>query len=119
MARGTLKWQEGELFLISFIILFLELALIRWLSTEIRFFAYVNNFVLLACFLGIGFGCYYAKVTPNLAITLVGIVALIILGTNQSSSACSTMKISGLLPDPGAFSCKARRVCWRHSLSSP
>lgn len=46
-----------RLFLVSFAILFTELALIRWVSTEVRVFAYLQNFVLLACFLGIGIGC--------------------------------------------------------------
>jgi len=46
------------LFLSSFIILFLEMALIRWVATEIRVFSYLTNFVLLACFIGIGLGCY-------------------------------------------------------------
>ena len=34
--------------------LYLELLLIRWISSEIRIFAYFKNFVLIACFLGFG-----------------------------------------------------------------
>ena len=41
--------------------LYLELLLIRWISSEIRIFAYFKNFVLIACFLGFGLGCYLAK----------------------------------------------------------
>ena len=37
--------------------LFLELALVRWVSCEIRVFAYCKNLVLIACFLGFGAGC--------------------------------------------------------------
>ncbi len=49
----VIRW---ELFLISFIALFLELAIIRWLSTEIRIFAYFKNLPLMAAFLGLGIG---------------------------------------------------------------
>ena len=38
--------------------LFLELLLIRWISTEIRIFAYLQNTVLVVCFLGLGMGCW-------------------------------------------------------------
>jgi hypothetical protein len=38
--------------------LFLELLLIRWVSTEIRIFAYLQNTVLVICFLGLGMGCW-------------------------------------------------------------
>lgn len=49
-----------RLFLLSLWMLFLELFLVRWISTEIRIFAYVNNLVLLACFVGVGLGCFFA-----------------------------------------------------------
>jgi hypothetical protein len=40
---------------------FLELAVIRWLSTEIRIFAYFKNLPLMAAFLGFGIGCYFYR----------------------------------------------------------
>src|SRR4029079_14734513 len=49
------------LFLISAIGLFLELLLIRWITTEIRIFAYLQNTVLVVCFLGLGMGCWDAR----------------------------------------------------------
>ena len=45
------------LFLISFLGLFLELLLIRWITTEINIFAYLQNTVLVVCFMGFGIGC--------------------------------------------------------------
>ncbi len=45
------------LFLISLLGLFLEMMLIRWVSTEVRIFAYLQNTVLVVCFLGLGVGC--------------------------------------------------------------
>lgn len=50
-----------SLFLISVIGLFLELLLIRWISTEIRIFAYLQNTVLVVCFLGLGMGCWNSR----------------------------------------------------------
>jgi hypothetical protein len=44
------------LFLISALGLFFELAVIRWLSGELRLFSYFKNFPLLAAFLGLAVG---------------------------------------------------------------
>jgi hypothetical protein len=51
--------QRGRgirLFLLSFLMLFVELSLIRWTSSNVVYIAYFANFVLLASFLGIGVG---------------------------------------------------------------
>src|SRR5688572_21265307 len=47
-------------FLASFLVLFVEIAFIRWLPAYIRLLSYFSNFILLACFLGIGVGCLLA-----------------------------------------------------------
>ena len=47
-------------FLASFLVLFLEIALIRWMPAYVRLLAYFSNFILLASFLGIGVGCLLA-----------------------------------------------------------
>jgi SAM-dependent methyltransferase len=47
-------------FLASFLVLFVEIALIRWMPAYIRLLAYFSNFILLASFLGIGVGCLLA-----------------------------------------------------------
>ena len=44
------------LFLISSLGLFLELAVIRWLSGEVRLLSYFKNLSLLAAFLGLAIG---------------------------------------------------------------
>jgi spermidine synthase len=49
------------IFAISVLGLFLELILIRWVSTEVRIFAYLQNTVLVVCFLGIGMGCFTCR----------------------------------------------------------
>jgi hypothetical protein len=47
--------------LVSFLSVYLELIVIRWLASEVRIFAYFKNFPLLAAFLGFGIGCLIAK----------------------------------------------------------
>jgi len=48
--------SRGQLFILSAVSLFLELAIIRWLSSEVRIFAYFKNLPLMAAFLGFGIG---------------------------------------------------------------
>ncbi|HYM23108.1 MAG TPA: methyltransferase domain-containing protein [Vicinamibacterales bacterium] len=60
----------GALFLVSFLVLFLETALIRWMPAYIRLLAYFSNFILLASFLGIGIGCLFAGRAPERVRTL-------------------------------------------------
>src|SRR5437870_8481496 len=45
-----------RLFALSFLMLFVELALIRWTGANIIYLSYFSNFVLLGSFLGIGLG---------------------------------------------------------------
>jgi spermine/spermidine synthase len=54
-------WQWMQLFLLSFVTLYFELIVIRWLSSEIRIFAYLKNLPLIASFLGLGLGCACSK----------------------------------------------------------
>src|SRR5882724_7788859 len=69
-----------ELFLISTLILLLELAAIRWFPAHVLYLTFFTNIVLLACFLGMSVGCLaanhrrnYLKWTPLLlTIALVG-----------------------------------------------
>ena len=52
LSQGGFSYRQ--LALVSAFGLFLELLMIRWISSEIRMFAYFKNFVLIACFLGFG-----------------------------------------------------------------
>jgi hypothetical protein len=58
--------REARTFLASFLVLFLEVALIRWMPAYIRLLAYFSNFILLASFLGIGIGCLLAPARRRL-----------------------------------------------------
>src|SRR5262245_46031636 len=61
-ANGIVRAVQESLglFVSSFLVLFLETALIRWLPAYVRLLAYFSNFILLASFLGIGIGCLLA-----------------------------------------------------------
>src|SRR5476651_279989 len=52
---------------VTFAILVLELAMIRWLTTQIRVAAYFANLVMLAAFLGMGLGVGLARHSARLA----------------------------------------------------
>src|SRR2546421_2225791 len=54
-----------DLFLISWLVLFLELACIRWFSAHVLFLTFFTNTVLLACFLGMSVGCLTAGHARN------------------------------------------------------
>jgi hypothetical protein len=73
-------WSLSTLFLASALTLFTELALIRWVATEVRVFAYVKNLALLLCFLGFGLGCALARQRPRwqtAATALLGLIAIV------------------------------------------
>ncbi len=55
--KGENPQRAIQLFLISFLTLYFELIVIRWLSSEVRVFAYLKNLPLIASFLGLGLGC--------------------------------------------------------------
>ena len=55
-----------ELFLASFLMLFVELVLIRWTGAWVVHLSYFANFVLLGSFLGIGVGFLRASKGPDL-----------------------------------------------------
>src|SRR6185369_18024566 len=54
-----------DLFLISWLVLFLELACIRWFPAHVLFLTFFTNTVLLACFLGMSVGCLAANRRGN------------------------------------------------------
>lgn len=73
------KWNLSTLFLASALTLFAELALIRWVATEVRVFAYVKNLALLLCFLGFGLGCALARQNPRWLTATKALVGLIVV----------------------------------------
>ena len=65
-----------DLWVVSFLILFFELAIIRWIPSNISLLSYFSNIVLISCFLGLGAGCVL-KSQKNL-LTIVGIAILLL-----------------------------------------
>lgn len=67
---------------LSFLMLFLELALIRWLGANVLYLGYFSNLILLGSFLGIGLAFLVAK--PNqrwiraLPLILLGLIGLVL-----------------------------------------
>ncbi len=76
-----------DLFLISFVILFFELACIRWFGSTVIFLTFFTNLVLMACFLGMSVGCLAAsrradfiRAVLPLALLAVDLACGIVLG---------------------------------------
>src|SRR5436309_13718275 len=68
-----------ELFLISFTILFFELACIRWFASSVIFLTFFTNIVLLACFLGMSVGLLAAARRAELIRTVVPLWAMSVI----------------------------------------
>lgn len=73
------RWRLSTLILASTLTLFAELALIRWVATEVRIFAYVKNLALLLCFLGFGLGCALARQPARWQTAVRALLGLILI----------------------------------------
>jgi spermidine synthase len=73
--------RTWEIFLISVLGLFLEMLLIRWMGTEIRIFAYLQNIILVVCFLGLGLGCFTSRQPIRFRQMLVPLFVLMLMMT--------------------------------------
>src|SRR5436305_2100639 len=65
-----------RLFRVSFLILFLELACIRWFGSTVVFLTFFTNVVLLATFLGMSVGCLAARDRRPLVTTVIPLLLL-------------------------------------------
>lgn len=87
------------LFLISVLALFLELLLIRWIGTEINIFAYLQNTVLVVCFMGLGMGCLTCRqpiILRNLLIPLLILVLLLSIPATRAFLGNISLLLSSL-----------------------
>src|SRR5512138_7173 len=71
--------QTWGIFLISILGLFLETLLIRWIGTEIRIFAYLQNTILVVCFLGLGLGMFTSAKPVAIKQSLIPMTVLLLL----------------------------------------
>ncbi len=58
---SEVRRQAIRLFVVGFLVLFLELACIRWLASYVLFLQFFTNVVLVASFLGMSCGCLAAR----------------------------------------------------------
>ena len=107
--------QGRNLFLVGFLVLFMELACIRWFAAYVIFLQFFTNVMLLACFLGMSCGCLAARARrdwlgyfPYLALGAVLLLERLVLADGQAPA----------LPDPGfgALHAYRTRVTWHWQL---
>ena len=67
---------KRDLFLVSFLILFFELAAIRWFGATVVFLTFFTNIVLLATFLGMSVGLLAARQPRDLVPTVLPLAVL-------------------------------------------
>jgi SAM-dependent methyltransferase len=80
--RGDERKAVAELITASALMLFLELALIRWLGANVVHLSYFSNFILLGSFLGIGAGFLVSRKSwsiwplslPLLTVLVIGVL---------------------------------------------
>jgi spermidine synthase len=81
-----LRVAGAELVAVSFLVLFSELTLIRWLATQVRVLAYFPNLVLISSFLGLGVGCLAARYSNRL-LPVWPVAMLVVVAVANSMSA--------------------------------
>jgi hypothetical protein len=100
--QNDLIWpfnRTWAIFLISVLGLFLEMLMIRWIGTEIRIFAYLQNTILVVCFLGLGLGCFTCRqpirlrqsLAPLFMITLFMAIPIVRSGLGKTSELLSVL----------------------------
>src|SRR5215813_301353 len=82
-ANASSSRDGWELFLISVLILFLELANIRWFPAHVLFLTFFTNVVLLACFMGMSVGCLAAGHKRNYLIATPVLLLIAMAGAHE------------------------------------
>jgi hypothetical protein len=95
--------------LATFGVLALELATIRWMSGQIRIFAYFNNLVLIATFLGMGLGVAIGRRRPELFHRVFPALFVLVVSPSRMSAFTSGVRTRwpawGALPSTSSW-------CW-------
>lgn len=73
-----------RLFLVSFLILFLELSCIRWFGSTVIFLTFFTNIILMACFLGMSVGLLTANGRFNFTRWAMPLLCLAVLLASAS-----------------------------------
>jgi spermidine synthase len=112
-AHSTLGFRHPTwgIFLVSVLGLFLEMLLIRWIGTEIRIFAYLQNTVLVVCFLGLGMGCFTCRQPIRLRRLLLPLAVL----TSLLAVPVFSQAVHGISDDLSVLS---DLVIWKYETAS-
>jgi len=102
-----------DLFLASFLALFLELTLIRWVPTYERVLAYFTNFILIAAFLGLGLGA----MLPGRGRRWLVWQPLLVLGFVSIGIMFNQFGMTGPIPHDVYYAEYSRHVLWSLSLT--
>ena len=94
LAAQSLRGVGLQLFAASFVVLFQELTLIRWLPGQVRVLAYFPNLILLSAFLGLGVGCLRASRQSLLWVWPASLVVVTAAGLGMSRIAFTQESMS-------------------------
>ncbi|MBM3672172.1 MAG: spermidine synthase [Actinobacteria bacterium] len=104
-ARAPTRADRVRLILLSFLMLFLELALIRWTGANVVYLSFFTNFVLLGSFLGIGLGFLRANKARNLfpyaPLAVAVLVAFILISPVELKSSSGNLIYFGEIRTSG------------------
>ncbi|MBI1808922.1 MAG: hypothetical protein HYR75_03420 [Gemmatimonadetes bacterium] len=94
--RGPPAHVVARIAATSWLILFLELALIRFLAGYVRVFAFYTNFVIIAAFLGMGTGLLRSRHAGRLRWTMPVLLVLLFGFTAYLAGAAIDVRTDGL-----------------------
>src|SRR3954471_18074941 len=78
-ASDRLRGDRTRLVLTSGTLLFVELLLIRWVPSEVRYIGFFSNFLLMASFLGIGIGLLLGRRRELDTVAIFPILLLVVV----------------------------------------
>lgn len=99
--KNFINKNSSKIFIISFLILFFELTLIRYISASIVSISFYSNIILLASFFGVGAGCLLNlkrnlfNYFPTLILILLLILNSSLLMINTSKSEMIMFQVDG------------------------
>jgi len=94
ISRRSLNSAALQLIAASFVVLFQELTLIRWMPSQVRVIAYFPNVVLIAAFLGLGIGCLRVGKASVMQWWPISILALVLASIGMSKFAFTQESVS-------------------------
>src|SRR3954447_18612475 len=86
MGMSQVRTQAIRLFAVGFLVLFMELACIRWFAAYVIFLQFFTNVALIASFLGMSCGCLAAR-QPRDWLRYFPLIALAAVGAALAMSA--------------------------------